>query len=235
MNTSTLFFRTLKCPRIMPEHSSEWVGRVITKGTASPEEVAAVVAEQTRQTVSDVIYTTTKTGEAVRTLLRSGRNVSLDWVAFQIVLTGSFDNVDSNFDPKNNSLAVRASSRRFIKDCLDGIVPRNVTNGLRSVIQSIVDSAAQAEGVITTTTVYVAGLNILVDDNPDEGVWLVADDGTVAATPTITANNASSMDLSFGELPPDGDYTLVVKARSGASTDYAPAVARRCVAVRRAS
>ena len=57
----------------------------------------------------------------------------------------------------------------------------------------------------------------------------------IARTPTIVANDASTMDLSFAALPADGDYTLVVKARSGASTDYAPAVARRNVTVRAAS
>ena len=231
---SQMLFRTFRS-RGIAVGDSPWQGIVYTNGTVSAEEVAALVAEQTHQSVSDVMYTMTKTGEGVRALLRKGCSVNLDWVAFRIALTGSFENTDSNFDPKSNSLVVRSHARPFLRDCLDGIVPRNVTTGLHSVIQSVIDSAAQAEGVITTTTVYVAGLNILVDDNPDEGVWLVADDGTVAATPTITANNASSMDLSFGELPPDGDYTLVVKARAGASTDYAPAVARRCVAVRRAS
>ena len=39
------------------------------------------------------------------------------------------------------------------------------------------------------------------------------------------------MIIGVSELPPDGAYTLVVKARTGASTDLAPAVARRAVTV----
>ena len=79
----------------------------------------------------------------------------------------------------------------------------------------------------------MAGINILVDPaNSDEGAWLMAKDGTVAATPTIVANDAATMDLSFATLPPDGEYTLVVKARSGAPTDFAPAVAHRNVTVK---
>ena len=40
------------------------------------------------------------------------------------------------------------------------------------------------------------------------------------------------MDLAFPELPPDGEYSLVIKARSGASADFAPAVAKRNVIVK---
>ena len=230
-----MLYRTRKCSGAVSERSTDWIGQMLTNGTASSEEVAAIVAAQTRLTVSDVMYNYTKTGEAVRMLLRRARNVNLDWVAFTIALTGSFERVDSGFDPDRNMLVVRAHARQFLRDCLMDITPRNVTNGLRATIQSVIDSAAHAEGIVSTAAVYVAGLNILVGDAPDEGVWLTTRDGTIAATPTVTANDASTMDLAFGELPPDGDYTLVIKARSGASADYAPAVARRGVTVRAAS
>ena len=232
-NTSQLF-KTRKLAGNIPGEAPRWIGCPLTNGTASPEEVAAIVAEDTRQSVSDVVYTHTKTGEAVRRLLRAGQNVNLDWVAFTIALTGAFESLDDGFEQGRNALMVRAHARQFLRDCLADVSPRNVTNGLKASIQSVIDSAAQAEGIITTVTVYVAGLSILVDENPDEGVWLVSKDGTIAATPTITANTATTMDLSFGELPPDGSYTLVVKARSGASTDYAPAIAKRNVTVQRA-
>ena len=230
-----IMYRTYKYSGAASAEEAGWVGRVLLNGTASSEQVAAAVAEQTGQSVSDVMYTNTKTGEAVRALLRSGYNVSLDWIAFQIVMTGKFDSVDSQFSHDRNSLLVRTHARSFLRDCLRDVTPRNVTNGLRASIQSVIDSAAKVESVITTPTVYVAGLNILVGDASDEGVWLVAKDGAVAAVPSITANTESTMDLAFDELPQDGDYTLVVKARSGASTDFAPAVARRKVTVRSAS
>lgn len=228
-----ILYRTHKCSGIIPASESGWVGRVIANGTASPERVAAMVAEQTRQMPSDVLYTNVKTGEAVRSLLRGGSNVNLDWVAFNIALTGAFTSLDDVFTPGRNALVVRSHVRAALRDCLAGITPRNVTNGLKAAIQSVVDGAAQAEGVITVTTVYVAGINILVDvANADEGVWLVAKDGTVAATPAIVANDAATMDLAFPELPPDGEYSLVIKARSGASADFAPAVAKRNVTVK---
>ncbi len=234
MNTAMLY-QTRRCAGVVESDPQKWIGQILTNGTASPEEVAALVAESTRQSISDVMYTNTKTGEAARKLLRDGRNVNLDWVAFTISLTGSFQSVDDGFDPARNALMVRAHARPFLRDSLASVTPRNATGGLKASIQSVIDSAAQSEGTITTTTVYVAGLNIHVDSNPDEGVWLVAKDGTIVATPTIVANDATTMDLAFAALPDDGSYTLVIKARSGASADYAPAVARRGVTVRAAS
>lgn len=154
-------------------------------------------------------------------------------MAFTISLTGAFDSRDDAFTKGRNALLVRAHARSVLRDCLFDFVPRNATGGLKAAIQSVVDGTAQAEGVITVSTVYVAGINILVDPaNADEGAWLMAKDGTIAATPAIVANDAATMDLSFAALPPDGEYTLVVKARSGAPTDFAPAVARRNVTVK---
>jgi hypothetical protein len=99
------------------------------------------------------------------------------------------------------------------------------------------DNVAMEEGVLTVPSkVLVAGNNILIDStHDDEGVWLVDKNGDVVATPTVLSNDASLLDLGFGELPPNGSYALLVKARTGASTDFAPAVARRNVTVRKAN
>ena len=233
MNTIPILYRTRKCTGIIPASEAAWLGQPLVNSTATAEDAAAIVAEQTRQMPSDALYSIVKTGEAVRTLLRRGQHVNLDWVAFTISLTGAFSNRDDGFTRGRNALLVRAHARPVLHDCLFDIEPRNSTGGLKASIQSVVDGAAQAEGVITVSTVYVAGINIFVDPaNADEGAWLVARDGTVAATPTIVANDAATMDLAFAALPPDGEYTLVVKARSGAPTDFAPAVARRNVTVK---
>ena len=234
MNNAMLY-QTRRFAGVVEPGRTGWYGQVMLNGTASPEEVAALVAGQTRLTTSDVMYLHTKTGEAVRSIIMGGRAVSLDWVAFTIALTGSFERSDTLFDASRNALLVRAHARPFLRDCLAGIVPRNATGGLRASMQSVIDGALREEGVITVGEVYVAGRNILVGAAPDEGVWLVAKDGEIAATPVIAANTPSSMDLVFAELPSDGEYTLIVKARSGASADLAPAVARRSVTVRAAS
>ena len=228
-----MLYQTWKGTELVPGASPYWIGSIILDNTATCEEVAAAVAKKMRLAASDVLYIYVKTGEAVREILQTGRNVNLDWVAFTIALTGSFEKANSPFTPGQNALMVRAHARPALRDCLADVTPRNSTGGLKAAILSVMDNAAMQEGVITVPTkVLVAGTNILIDPtHEDEGCWLVAKNGDVAATPTVLANDASTLDLDFGELPPDGDYTLVVKARTGASTDLAPAVARRNVTV----
>ena len=215
-----MLYQTWKGTELVPGASPDWIGSIILDNTATCEEVAAAVAKKMRLAASDVLYIYVKTGEAVREILQTGRNVNLDWVAFTIALTGSFEKANSPFTPGQNALMVRAHARPALRDCLADVTPRNATGGLKAAILSV------------PTKVLVAGTNILIDPtHEDEGCWLVAKNGDVAATPTVLANDASTLDLDFGELPPDGDYTLVVKARTGASTDLAPAVARRAVTV----
>ena len=47
-----------------------------------------------------------------------------------ITITGSFQRIDDGFDKSRNSLLVSAHARPFLRDCLSGITPRNVTNVL---------------------------------------------------------------------------------------------------------
>ncbi len=232
-----ILYQTRQVPAPMHEDIMYWVGKVLQNRTATSEEVAAIAAERLRLSPSDVQYIYVKTGEIVREIVMNGRNVNLDWVAFTISLTGSFDKCDSPFTAGRNFLMVRAHARPSLRDCLAGVTPRNATGGLKAAILSVMDNVAMEEGVLTVPSkVLVAGNNILIDStHDDEGVWLVDKNGDVVATPTVLSNDASLLDLDFGELPPNGSYALLVKARTGASTDFAPAVARRNVTVRKAN
>ena len=232
-----MLFQTQKGIELIPGAASYWIGRMMSGRAATSEEVAAIVAGKLRLSPSDLQYIYVKTGETVREIVMNGRNVNLDWVAFTISLTGSFKKCDSPFTAGRNVLMVRAHARPVLRDCLAGVTPRNATGGLKAAILSVMDNVAMEEGVITVPSkVLVAGNNILIDStHDDEGVWLVDKNGDVVATPTVLSNDASLLDLDFGELPPDGSYALLVKARTGASTDFAPAVARRNVTVRKAN
>ena len=169
-------------------------------------------------------------------MLKSGRNINMELVGFSINLTGRFGSKDDSFNSSRNSLQVSAYAKPILRDCLKGLSPRNVSAGLKASIFSVTDDTAFEEGVVTAASkVLVAGVDILIDaENADEGVWVLDAKGNEVATPTVLANTVGTLDLDFGQLPPDGEYTLLVKARSGASLDYAPATARKTITVRRA-
>ena len=48
MNTAMLY-QTRRCAGVVESDPQKWIGQILTNGTASSEEVAALVAENTRQ------------------------------------------------------------------------------------------------------------------------------------------------------------------------------------------
>ena len=235
MNYKTLMFKTHKVTNRAISEQPFWVAKPILGASVPMGQVAQEVAATRGIPVEDVLYALRRTNDIVVELLKSGRNVNLELIGFSINLTGKFDSKDEPFSQSRNALEVSAYAKPILRDCLNGITPRNVTAGLKASVFSITDDTAFAEGVVTVASrVLVAGVDILIDTmNADEGVWVLDGKGEIAVTPTVLANTVGTLDLDFGELPPDGEYTLVVKARAGASTDYAPATARKAFTVRR--
>ena len=232
----TLLFKTHKSPGLMiPGEVPYWVGKPILRSSLSYQQIARQIANERNMPVEDVLFIYRRTDEIIVQALQSGHNVNFDMVGYSINLTGRFDSKDDTFNLADNALLVSAYAKPIVRDCLKDITPRNVTGGLKASIGSVTDDHAYTVNVITVPSrVLVAGVDLLINtDNHDEGVWLFGKDGSLAATPTILANTISTIDLDFGELPPDGEYTLVVKARSGADVDYSPATARKTVTVAR--
>ena len=233
---NTMLYKTWKSSVTTGDGDPVWQGAPLLGDTVTPNEVAAGVANATRLDITDVKYILDKTGKVVTSFIKEGKNVDLDFVAFVISMLGGLDSADADFDPERNALVVRAHARPPLRDCLSDVNTRNVTTGLVAKILSVMDNTAMTEGVITVPSkTLVVGNNILINPaNADEGAWLLSRNGDLVATPRVLANDASTLDLAFEELPPDGEYVLMVKARSGASTDFAPATARRIVNIRAA-
>ena len=233
----TLLFKTWPSTITTDDGTTVWQGAPITGPAKSKAEVCAEVGEEIGRDPVDVAYVVDKVGNRVIKNAKDGKGSNLGWVGFAISMTGSLDSADADFDPDRNEIVVRAHARPPLSGCLAGMKARNVTTGLKAKIYTVSDASAKEDNVITVTSkVIVVGNNIQINvANPDEGCWLTKRNGDVVATPVILANDGSSLDLAFAELPPDGEYYLVVKARSGASTDFAPATVRRVVTVRSAS
>lgn len=234
MKKPVLMFTTHKVVNPSIAEQPFWVGTPILGTSVATGTIAQAVASDRGIPAEDVLYVYRRTNEVVADILKSGRNVNMELVGFSINLTGRFGSKDDPFKASRNTLEVSAYAKPILRDCLTGISARNVTTGLKANVFSVTDDQSYQEGVITVPrTVLLAGENILVDTAAsDEGVWLVTKKNEIAATPAVLANTAASLDLDFGELPPDGDYTLVIKARSGASADFAPAIVRKAVVIR---
>lgn len=230
----TFMFKTRKAAGVTVSGEAYWIGRPILRPSVATGQIAKLVAESRDMPVEDVLCIYRRTREVIVGMLQRGHNVNMETVGYSINLTGKFGSKDDTFSKGGNVMQVSAYTKPIVRDCLVDAPLRNVTGGLKASIGSVTDNVAGEVDTITVPSrVLVGGVDLLVNSaNADEGVWLFDKKGELAATPSILDNGNATIDLDFGELPPDGEYTLVVKARSGASTDFAPATAKRTVTVR---
>lgn len=232
--TNKWMFNTTRCVGQMVGAKPLWQGRIALGTSVGVGRVAADVAERMHMDVFNVLHVYQCTDDEIIRRIRQGCTVNMELFGFSIQMTGSLGSSDADFNSSRNALVVRAYTKSRLRDCLSGIVPRNTTHGLKAAIISVQDNVALEEGVITVPSkVLVGGRNLLIGDNADEWCRLLTKTGEVAATPTVLANTGGTLDLDFGELPPDGTYTLIVSARNGASVDLAPAVVSKAVTIRR--
>lgn len=234
MNPNLWTFTTTKCAWTGTGEEQRWQAHLNLKNSVGYQAIAVDVARELNMNPYTVAGVYRFTDKAIINRLQQGSTVNFELFGFRVGVTGSLPYSDSPFDSDSNSLRVSAYAKPPLRDCLSGVSPRNTKQGLSASIVSIMDSAAQIEGMITVPTrVLVGGKNIMMGDNADEWCALLSKAGEIVARPTVLANTGSTLDLDFGELPPDGDYVFVVRARNHASTDFAPASARIAVSIRR--
>lgn len=236
---SSWMFKTSPCNGSIAGKNKKqsWQGWPILRPSVDAAHIISDTARNLHMDPVEVLRVVRGVDDAIRARLKGGQCVNMDLVGFTIRMTGALDSSDAAFDSERNALRVVSYAKPVLRDCLmaEGIVPRNVTHGLKSSVFSVQDNVAHKEGVITVPkTVQVAGINIHMGPNDDEWCGLFTKNGKLAARATVLRNDGGIADLSFGKLPADGEYNLTVFARNGAPVDRAPAVARRLVTVRAA-
>ena len=230
-------FNTVQCAGKAVGESPSWRGQVIKNGSVGSAQIVAEVADELGMDAINVLNVIRTTDKMIIAHIRRSETVNMELAGFNINLIGSFDGSDATFDLNRNMLRVSTYAKPVLRDCLKNVTPRNVTHGLRATIFSIQDNVSKEEGVVTVASkILVAGTNIYMDPaNDDEWCGLFTKAGELVARATVLRNDSATADISFNELPEDGDYIFTIFARNGAPTDRMPATARRAVKVRKAS
>ena len=230
-------FNTVQCAGKVVGESPSWRGQVIKSGSVGSAQIVAEVADELGMDAINVLHVIRTTDKTILEHIKRAETVNMEMAGFNINIVGSFDGSDATFDLNRNVLRVSAYAKPVLRDCLKTVTPRNETHGLRATIVSVQDNVAHEEGVITVASkILVAGTNIYMDPaNDDEWCGLFTKQGELAARANVLRNDGGIADVSFDELPEDGDYNFTIFARNGAPTDRMPATARRAVKVRKAS
>ena len=232
MNTESIGFTTRSVAiRKRDDSLPAWTAQILAKKAVDDEEFCAAVAAQAQQSLAYVNYIFSVASSVLKDFLRQGRRVNLRDVGFGLTLTGKFPSADAAPDSARNAVRVSASAKPSLAKAFDLSELRfeNVTRPLTAHIFSVMDATLRQDGVVADPShVLITGERLKVDQSADdEGVWLLDADGTTVATGTILENDAATLDCSFAEMPPPGQYRIEVRARNGASPSLAPAIVRK--------
>ncbi len=208
---------------------------VKTNGTVSKEQLAKRLARKTKQDTSLARYFIEAIDEELAAQILAGNRVNLGQLATGFAIRGSFTSEDDRFDPARHTLVATIRTLDPLRGALDAITPENITVSLACSVYSLMDTVTKETNAITgTNPQHIQGVNLGIDtSNEDEGVTLVDAEGNVAATATVTASDAQTIECTFPAVEA-GDYTLVVSARNGNRVSLAPATAKLNVTVKAA-
>ena len=236
--TNEWSFTPQKVGGVGAKTSPAWYGVPRLRPSVDINDTIGEVAEKTGLDPYKVLHVYAMRDEAVLNLLKGGHNVNTRLAGFTISMTGTLKNVDAEFDRSANAMEVSLHAKPLLRDCLAGVRPRNTVGHLSCNIGSIMDPVAREEGVLTTPDGLMAGRSMKINPrNDDEYLHLLYRNGQLAAVPQLTANNTGTIDFSLAacfDALEDGEYVMELSARNGASADYAPAVARKAVIIRKA-
>lgn len=154
-------------------------------------------------------------------------------VSFRVVPKGALANITGPWVKGVNALLANTLALEPFRSTLAGIVPKNVSDGIKPLIDTIMDEATGEYGVIIGTDNFqIAGFNLAVDaDAEDEFVALRAADGTLIKAEILS----SDIGLTKAHLTSSieaGVYTLVIHTRAGFGPECAVAAVTRKVNVK---
>ena len=227
-----------------------WTAKILPNRIIYQKQLAAMLAETGGFPAETIQYLLTHMWLKIIALLQEGCNVYLEGVRFSLQATGTLPYANSEFDPERNRVVARATINEMLRDAprtkkgpagsrakaplLKPIntLPRHTGKDI-SNISSVTDDKSWLVDVVTSPSrILVAGIDLLITPGqPDEGVQFVSHKDGSVYVPQITANTIDTIDLKLDELPPPGEYTLLVRSRSGASLSLAPNEARHVIII----
>ena len=211
-----------------------YVGVIQCERVASSRETLAILSERTGFEVAKIRSLFLALAKIIRAYAGKGVFVMLDGVTvFRILCKGGFQNVTGPWVRGVNVLQIASCELNPFKSVLAGLTPSNVTEGLKPVINTVMDLVTKEYDEISGTNEFsVDGYNFALDEaQEDEFVGIRAAGGTLIKA-EITYSDLGQVKAKFAEAPEAGTYTLVIATRCGLGTEFGVVTAERKVSVK---
>lgn len=175
--------------------------------------ISHMSAKGTTLTRTDILAVLNSFFETVEAFVANGEAINTDVFKISYSIGGVFDSATDVFDKNRHAVRVNINAGKMLNDALAKIrmekviMPETVPHILR-----VKDSTSGSINNIITPgrMLEIAGSHIRVEgDNADNGVYLVANDGTKNKVVSIADNNPSKLVVLLPALA-TGKYSLQI-------------------------
>lgn len=221
-------FSNTKIAGALARDGKNWQAHINSAGSTTTADIAAEVAANLKDSAPYVEHILNQTGLKAAEHLAGGERVVLEGFGrIELVGEGSFDSEDATWDPSRNAIGLAFVPCAAIRDSIREIVPENTLKPVSIRLLGLQDAETFEQNVLVaghTAMGQGKGLNVNAA-NPDEGVFLVPNEGAEIRCP-VTDSTAGTFDATVPAETPEGKYALEFRGRAGQGTN------RRLVTVR---
>ena len=171
--------------------------------------------------------------EAIRENQARGNISFIDGIAsVRNYVTGGFEGLGGPWTKGRNLIVVKAVGMDPFKSSLADAALVNSTEGAKPVINTVLDEITREYGTITGTDVFsIAGADLAPDTTKDDEYVAIVDVTGVETRAEISYSDLQNVRAKLAAALPAGEYTLVVRTRSGMGEDFGVRTVTRKVVV----
>ena len=214
-------FTNSKVNETISGESQIYRSHITSAGVFDTGSLAAEVAENLKDSAAYVETVLREATNVSKKHLAIGERVTIDGLCrLEIAAEGASPAEDAPWDPAVNRLVVNAIAYDAVKLAAKDIVPENVLKPVQIQLLGSQDATTfEQNAVVKGHTLLCQGKGIrLTAANADEGLYLVAEDGT-AHKLNVTSSTQGEIDATVPDEVPAGGYTLEVRGRAGNGTN----------------
>ena len=210
-----------------------YVGLVQHERTMSKKEAYAYCAEKTGYKPTQVRAVFMGLKQYLKDNANRGNVTYMDGIAsVRNYVRGAFESLTGPWVKGKNYLMVQAVEMDPFKSLLADIVPENNTEGAKPRINTVLDETTMEYDVIVGTHPFsIAGVDLAPDSTKDDEYVAIVDDMGQETKAEITFSDLQNVKAAFTEAPEPGDYTLLVRTRSGMGEEFGVKSATRKIKI----
>ncbi|UOB18152.1 DNA-binding domain-containing protein [Abyssalbus ytuae] len=183
--------------------------------------IAQMLTKGSTVTRTDILAVLNNFFEVVGDITANGGTINTDLFKTKFSITGVFDSATDGFDKNRHTIKINTNTGKILKEALAKIQVEKVTTP--EIIPHIIEVKDSISGSINNQItsngiLEITGSLLKIEGNhPNNGVYLIAKDGTKHQVTTIADNKPTRLFVMLPTLNP-GQYTLQVTTQHKGGT-----------------